>query len=197
MTLEVLFAFALGSGASIPSFESFTSDSPHISQSSTPSNSDVDRIKTIVTLSVVCGVGVIVVIILVALCCCSRAEIKTAAPVTDLHARTTYDAFWRTYTDTEDLSAASAWSESARSTTSFAGPADVLCPICHAKHAHAVDLGLPRELQEPCLKAMGCPQQWRACLGILSACASRRRGQERPDPAVAREQTHRFGFDPI
>jgi hypothetical protein len=153
-TVSMLFGLVLSSvlhcAISIPLFELLRSDPPPSSQSGTPPDSDPDGIKTIVTLSVVSGVGAIVVIILVALCCSNRAAIKTPAPATDPPARTAFDALWRNYTDMEDISTASAWSESARSTMSFAGPAEVLCPTCHAKHVHAVDLGLPRELQEPC-----------------------------------------------
>jgi hypothetical protein len=148
MLFKLVISSAVGLIASTRHFESLTSDPPHISQSGTAPDSDLDSVKTIVTLSVVFGVCVIVVIVLAALCCSNRAEIKSAGPPM----RPATNAIWRAYTYTEDLSAASTWSESARSTGSLAG--DAICPICHAPHVHAVDLGL----HEPCART--CDFRW-------------------------------------
>jgi hypothetical protein len=148
----ILFAFLFLGSSLAPDR---TSSDPSQTTESAPASatdSESNGAKTIITLSVVFGVCGIVLVVLLVLCCCNREPIVNTAP--DPRNRAALDAFWRTYTDTEDLSAASAWSDPTRSTISIAGTADAICPICHARHAQAVDLGLPRDKQDLCRKLM-------------------------------------------
>jgi hypothetical protein len=150
--IALFFSLALGSGAAISSFEWATSDVPEPSQSD-PSPKTDDR-KKLIVLCVVLGMCGVAAIVLVVLCFCNRTPIQTV-PEPPKHK---FEAFWRTYTDVEDLSAASAWSDQSRSAVTLMGQSEGLCPICHGKHGLAVDLGLPREMQDCCLKAPAFPQ---------------------------------------